>query len=104
MLARQPMDVSGTPREQITRWDKITQNWENCGLTRHFQQHHLGDLEEALAGLQVTLVDHLVGRFSEERLLQLEKDWIQNMGTWGPTGLNSRNQLLSSQRRNWGSS
>ena len=33
---------------------------------------------------------------------QLEKDWIINMGTSGPTGLNTRNQLLTGQRRNWG--
>ena len=52
--------------------------------------------------LQVTLVDHLTGQYREKKLLQLEKDWIINMGTSGPTGLNTRNQLLTNQRRNWG--
>jgi hypothetical protein len=47
-------------------------------------------------------VDHLVGQYREERLLQLEKDWILNMGTSGPTGLNTRNQLLTNQSRDWG--
>jgi len=79
------------------------ENWDNCGLTRHFEQQPKGDMEEAIRNLQITLLDHLVGMFSEEKLLQLEKDWILNMGTSGPTGMNTRNQLLTSQRQNWGS-
>ena len=59
-------------------------------------------MENAISNLQVTLVDHLTGPYREEKLLQLEKDWILNMGTFGPTGLNTRNQLLTNQRRNWG--
>ena len=59
-------------------------------------------MEEAIEGLRVTLVDHVVGAFREEKLLQLEKDWILNLGTSGPLGLNSRNQLLTNNRRNWG--
>ena len=59
-------------------------------------------IEEELARLQVTLLDHLQGEFSEERLLQLEKDWIVNMRTFGPLGVNSRDQLLSRTRRDWG--
>jgi hypothetical protein len=60
-------------------------------------------MEEAISNLKITLLDHLEGVHSEERLLQLEKDWILNLGTSGPTGMNSRNQLLTNQRRNWGS-
>ena len=49
-----------------------------------------------------TVLDHLQGEFSEERLLQLEKDWIVNMGTFGPLGVNTRDQLISRTRRDWG--
>ena len=79
------------------RWSKHKSDCrkenDNCGMTRHFEQNHKGDMEEAI---------HLVGPYREEKLLQLEKDWILNMGTFGPTGLNTRNQLLTGQRRNWG--
>ena len=52
--------------------------WATCGLTRHFEVCHL--------------VDHLQGDFREERLLQLEKNWIVNMGTFGPLGVNTQDQ------------
>ena len=55
------------------------QNWDNCSLTKHFWRHHQGDMENAISNLQVTLVDHLTGPYREEKLLQLEKDWILNM-------------------------
>jgi hypothetical protein len=102
-----PKDYVGSAKDIKRRWSKHKSdirmaNWDNCGLTRHFQRHHQGDLEAAITNLQITLVDHLVGPYKEEKLLQLEKDWILNLGTWGPTGLNTRNQLLSNQRRNWG--
>ena len=42
------------------------------------------------------------GDFTEERLLQLEKDWIVNMGTFGSLGVNTRDQLISRTRRDWG--
>ena len=76
--------------------------WDNCGLTRHFQQFHQGDMEQAINNLRVTLVDCVVGTFREEKLLQIEKNWILNLGPSGPLGLNSRNQLLTDNRRNWG--
>ena len=103
----QPKDYVGSARDVKRRWsahksDCRKGNWDNCGLTKHFELHHRGDLEEAIGNLQITLVAHVVGQFKEEKLLQLEKDWIINMGTSGPTGLNTRNQLLSNQRRNWG--
>ena len=41
------------------------------------------------------------GGFSEERLLQLEKDWIVNMETVGPLGVNTRDQLISRTRILW---
>ena len=50
-------------------------------------QHHQDDIEDAIANLKVTLLDHLSGNYREERLLQLEKDWIIRLGTFGPTGL-----------------
>ena len=59
-------------------------------------------MEVAISNLQIIMLDHLVGPYREECILQLEKYWIINMGTSGPTGLNTRNQLLTGQRRNWG--
>ena len=59
-------------------------------------------MEVVIAYLKVTLLDHLTGNYREERLLQLEKDGNIRLGTFGPTGLNTRNQLLSHQRKKWG--
>ena len=103
----QARDYCGSSTDMRRRWSKHKSdikkaNWDNCGLTKHFQQHHQGELEEAMSRLQVTLVDHVVGDYSESKLLQLEKNWILKMGTFGPTGLNTRNQLVSAQRRQWG--
>ena len=102
-----PRDYVSSAKNFKQRWsshksDIRMGNWNNCGLTRHFQQHHQGELEETINNLQVTLVDQQVGEYREEKLLQFEKDWILRMGTSGPTGLNTRNQLLTNQRRNWG--
>ena len=102
-----PQDYVGSTTNMKRRWSKHKsdcrkENWDNCGMTRHFQLNHQLDMEIAISNLQVTLLDHLVGPYREEKLLQLEKDWILNMGTFGPTGLNTRNQLLTGQRRNWG--
>jgi predicted GIY-YIG superfamily endonuclease len=102
-----PRDYVGSTTDGKRRWSKHKTDcrkgyWDNCGLTKHFQHHHQADMEAAISNLKITLVDHLVGPYREERLLQLEKDWILNLGTFGPTGLNTRNQLLTGQRRNWG--
>ena len=101
-----PKDYVGSTVNMKRRWSKHKldcrkENY-NCGLTRHFEQNHKGDMEAAISNLQITMLDHLVGPYREEKLLQIEKDWILNMGTFGPTGLNTRNQLLTGQRRNWG--
>ena len=90
-----------------TRWSRhksdIRHNREDaCGLTKHFALHHQGDMEQAITNLQVILLENLEV-FSDQALLQLEKNWIINLGTWGPTDLKTRNQLLTNQRRNWGS-
>ena len=76
--------------------------WEACGLTRHFGQHHQGDLEAAIANLQVTLVDHLEGPYSELRFRELEQSWMWKLGTFQRTGCNSRLELTSVTRRTWG--
>ena len=99
-----PKDYVGSALNIKKRWSEHKSDcrkeiWENCGLTRHFQQEHQGNMEEAISNLKITLLDHLEGVHSEERLLQLEKDWILNLGTSGPTGMNSRNQLLTNQRQ-----
>ena len=99
----------GSAVDMRRRWakhksDVRRERWENCGLTRHYQQYHQADMEHALARLQVTLLDHLVGVYSEAEHLRLEKDWIVNLGTFGPKGLNTRDQLLSARRRDWGNS
>ena len=83
------------------RWSKHKSDCrkenDKCGLTRHFEQNHQADMEVAISNLQITMLDHLVDPTG-----RLGKDWIINMGTSGPTGLNTRNQLLTGQRRNWG--
>ena len=63
--------IDGKRRWSKHKSDIRKENWDNCGLTRHFEQQHKGDMEEA-----ITLVDHLVGVFTKEKLLQLEKEFI----------------------------
>ena len=46
------------------------------------------DVEFAIADLKVTFLDHLTGNYREEGLLQLEKDWIIRLRTFGLTELN----------------
>ena len=77
--------------------------WTACGLTRHFEQHHQQDIEGAIANLQVTILDQLHGPYSEERLHRLEQLWMHRLSTTY-TGCNSRLELTTSSRRNWGSS
>ena len=98
-----PKDYVGSTQDFKVRWsnhksDCRNGRWANCGLAEHFGQHHRDEMEVAIADLKVTLLDHLTGNYREERLLQLEKDWIIRLGTFGPTGLNTRNQLLSQQK------
>ena len=77
--------------------------WTACGLTRHFGQHHQGNIEEAIGNLRVTLVDRLTGPHSEENLLRLEQTWMHRLGTT-EAGCNSRVELTARNRRNWGTS
>ena len=102
-----PGDYVGSTVDMKARWSKHKTDirkgsWNNSGLTKHFMHHHQQHIELAISRLVVTLVDHVDGLYSDERHLQLEKDWILNLGTSGETGFNSRNELLSNQRRNWG--
>ena len=76
----------------------IRKKTEFCGLTKHFH-HHQGDWEVAKTRLVFTLLDHVECTYSAECHLQLKKDRILNLGTWGPSGFNSRNELLTNQRR-----
>ena len=86
-----------------TRWSKHKndikyQRWAACGLTRHFGQHHRDDIEGAINNLKVTLV---ASCDMEHDLKRMEDEWIIKMGTFF-TGLNSHNEVLSNQRRNYG--
>ena len=98
-----PGDYIGSTKNMKARWSKHKQdirksNWTACGLTRHFGQHHTGDIEAAIAGLQVVLVD----RSAEEVDLKKKEDrWMVNLGTLF-VGLNSHNEVLSNKRRNFG--
>ena len=83
--------------------DIRSHNWKACGLTRHYGDHHTGDMEVAIANLQVTLVDCLMGEYSEKGLKRIEDKWMVNLGTLF-TGANSRNEVLSNKRRNYGGS
>ena len=60
-------------------------------------------MEEAIENLQVTLLDRLVGPYSEDKLLELEQRWIHRLGTT-EAGCNSRVELTGRGRRNWGQS
>ena len=41
-----------------------------CGLTAHFGQYHRGDMEQAISGIKVTLVDSV----AKEKDLKRRKD------------------------------
>ena len=60
-------------------------------------------MEDAISNLKVTLVDHWVGDLEERGLKKLEDRWMVNMGTLF-TGSNTRNELLSNNRKNYGNS
>ena len=60
-------------------------------------------MEVAIANLKVTLVDCLMGEYSEKGLKRIEDKWMVNLGTLF-TGANSRNEVLSNRRRNYGGS
>ena len=103
-----PTDYVGSTNDMKRRWsghktDIRSQNWKACGLTRHFGDHHTGDMEVAISNLEVTLVDCLMGEYEEKRLKRLEDKWMVNLGTLF-TGANSRNEVLSNRRRNFGGS
>ena len=57
-----------------------------------------GDLEEAIAALQVVLVDCCE---QEKELKKQEDRWMCNLGTLF-VELNSHNEVLSNRRRNFG--
>ena len=65
------------------RWDKHTadiQNirWTVCGLTRHFGDHHQGEIvEETMPRLEIKVVDR-IGRL--EDLQALEDKWMCDPG------------------------
>ena len=59
-------------------------------------------MEVAISNLQVTLLDHLEGPFTEEGLRDLEQGWMYKLGTFQNTGCNSRLELTSRSRRTWG--
>ena len=96
-------DYVGSTKGMKARWSKLKQdirnnNWTACGPTSHFGQHHQGDLEEAIAGLHVVLVDCC----EEERELKITEDkWMCNLRTLF-VGLNSHNEVISNRRRNFG--
>ena len=59
---------------------------------------HTGDLEATIAALQVVLVDSC----EQEGGLKLKEDrWMCNLGTLF-VGLNSHNEVLANNRRNFG--
>ena len=69
-----------------------------CVLTTaHFGQYHRGDMEQAISGIKVTLVDSV----AKEKDLKRRKDsWMCNLGTLF-VGLNSRNKVQSRSRVNF---
>ena len=103
----QSRDYVGSAYSIKRRWSKHKSDirkhiWTACGLTRHFERFHQGDMEVAISNLQVTLLDHLEGPFTEEGLRDLEQGWMYKLGTFQNTGCNSRLELTSRSRRTWG--
>ena len=78
--------------------------WQACGLSRHFERHHQGNMEEAISNMRVTLLDHLPGPYHEGRLLELEQSWMYKLGSYERTGCNSRLELTNRRRVNYGNS
>ena len=104
-----PTDYVGSAKNGMSkRWykhksDLRLKKWAACGLAKHFGRHHQANMEEAISSLEVTLLDHLPGPFDEDRLLLLEQEWMHKLGTTQPgVGCNSRLELTTRQRRNWG--
>ena len=80
------------------KYDIRNENWTACGLAGHFGQHHRGDQEEAITNLKVTLLDSVA---DERDLKRREDNWICNLGTLF-VGANTRNEVLSNNRVNYG--
>ena len=100
---RNSADYVGSTKNMKSRWSKHkydmrNSNWTVCGMSRHFGQHHREDMEVAISALQVVIVD---GCDREEELKQTEDRWMCNLGTLF-VGLNSHNEVLSNNRRNFG--
>ena len=100
---RNSSDYVGSSKNMKSRWsthkyDIRNSNWTACGLSRHFGQHHTGDIEAAIAALQVVLVDSCE---QEGGLKRIEDQWMCNLGTLF-VGLNTHNEVLSNNRRNFG--
>ena len=80
-----PTDYVGSTGDFKRRWsghknDIRSHNWKAWGLTRHFGDYH-----------------------SEKGLKRIEDKCMVNLGTLF-TGANSRNEVLSNKRRNYGGS
>ena len=96
-------DYVGSSKNMKSRWSKHkwdirNSNWTACGLTKHFGQHHQGNLEAAISGLKVVLLDCCN---EESNLKKIEDTWMCNLGTLF-VGLNSHNEVLTNRRRNYG--
>ena len=100
---RHPTDYVGSTVDMKRRWSKHkwdirNEKWTACGLTSHFGQHHMGDRELAISNLKVTLVDTVK---EEKELKRREDKWMYALGTIF-VGANSRNEILSNRRINYG--
>jgi hypothetical protein len=65
-----------------------------------YPRGHGGPLEVAISNLKVTLLGHLVGDFQDKKLKKIEDKWMVNMGTLF-VGANTRNEVLSNNRKNY---
>ena len=95
---RNPADYVGSTKNMKSRWSKHKYELKNsnltaCGLTRHFGESHRGDMEAAIAGLQVILLDKCE---QEEDLKAIEDRWMCDLGTLF-VGLNSHNEVLNNR-------
>ena len=80
------------------KYDVRNSNWTACGLTTNVAHHHREEMEEAISNLKVTLVDSVE---EIKHLKRKEDNWMCNLGTLF-VGLNTRNEVLSNNRINFG--
>ena len=98
-----PADYIGSTKSMKSRWSTHKSDirggqWTKCGLTAHFGQYHRWDMEQAICGHKVTLVDIVA---KKKDLKRSDDSWMCNLSTLF-VGLNSINKFLTHSRVKFG--